>query len=100
MKKFTIENIVSIITEAQEETYFKTYTDAINASLEYAKKKGYETDKEEVADLVGIQSRRPRTGQTTKVHIPLYKNGKPQRKYLHIQVYGMENSYELVKYIS
>jgi hypothetical protein len=95
-----IKEEVHKLNEIQNDTYFKTYTDCINAALDYANKKGFETDKEELANIVGVNSKRPRTGQTTKVTIPLYKNSKLQRKYLHIQVYGMENSFELTKYIN
>jgi len=92
--------VIKMITEYEKETYFKTYTEAVNAALEYSKKKGYETNKEELADIIGINSKRPKTGQTTKVDIPLYKNGKLQKKYLHRAVYAMENSYELTRYIN
>ena len=97
--KTLIENFRNFISESNEHMYFKTYSAAISSALEYSEKRGYETDKEEVAELVGIQSRRPKTGQTTTVHIPLYKNGKLQKKHLHIMVYGLENSYELTRYI-
>jgi ribosomal protein L21E len=85
------------------EVYHKSYTSAIDTALEYAKKKGFTTDPEEVADLVGLQSRRPGKGKTTRVSIPLYKNGKPQRAGLQIVVYGMDGNssrpYELTTYI-
>lgn len=91
----------SFVSElSQKDIYFPTYTAAINASLEYAEKEGYETDPEELADIIGLKSKRPKVGETTTVHVPLYKDGKPQKKWLHIMVYGMENSFELTKYIN
>jgi len=38
-------------------------------------------------------------GKTVKVSVELTKDGKPQRKELQIQVYGMKNGYELNCYI-
>jgi hypothetical protein len=49
---------------------------------------------------VGMNSKRPSVGKTTRVSLELTKAGKPQRKMLHIQVYGMKNGYELNSYIN
>jgi hypothetical protein len=43
--------------------------------------------------------RKPSEGKTNKFHLSLRKDFKPQKKMLHIQVYGMKNSYELNAYI-
>ncbi len=43
--------------------------------------------------------KKPSEGKTNKFSIELSKDGKPSRKQLHIQVYGMRNSYELNAYI-
>jgi hypothetical protein len=43
--------------------------------------------------------RKPSEGKTNSFSIQLSKDGKLQRKQLHIQVYGMKNSYELNAYI-
>ena len=99
-----IKTDTSKVNEASDyEVYHKSYTSAIDTALEYAKKKGFTTDPEEVADLVGLQSRRPGKGKTTRVSIPLYKNGKPQRAGLQIVVYGMDadssRPFELTTYI-
>jgi hypothetical protein len=99
-----IKTDTSKVNEASDyEVYHKSYTSAIDTALEYAKKKGFTTDPEEVADLVGLQSRRPGKGKTTRVSIPLHKNGKPQRAGLQIVVYGMDadssRPFELTTYI-
>jgi RecJ-like exonuclease len=84
------------------ELYHDTYTSAVDTALKHAEVKGYTTDPEEVATYVGFGPRKPGRGKTVTVHIPLYKNGKPQKKALHIVVYNRDvdrNTYELTTYI-
>jgi hypothetical protein len=83
--------------------YHDSYTKAIDTALNYAERNGYTTDAEERAEIIGMQSSRPKDGQTERVILPLYKNGKKQRKHLNIQVYNRGisgNTYELNAYIS
>lgn len=82
--------------------YHSSYTSAVNTALKHAEVKGYTTDTDEVATLVGFGPKKPGRGKTTTVHIPLYKGDKPQKKALHIVVYNREvqtNTYELTAYI-
>jgi hypothetical protein len=98
-KKSTNENI----QEAKKEDYkiyHDSYTSAINTALDYAEKKGYEYDKEETAEKIGLGPKKPSEGKTNKFSINLTKEGKPQKKKLQIQVYGMEKKYELNCYIN
>jgi len=89
------------VNEAKDvEVYHKSYTHAIEAAQNYAGKKGYEIEDDELFTKVGMNSKRPSVGKTTRVSLELLKNGKPQRKMLHIQVYGMKNGYELNTYIN
>ena len=89
------------VNEAKDvEVYHKSYTHAIEAAQNYAGKKGYEIEDDELFTKVGMNSKRPSVGKTTRVSLELLKNGKPQRKMLHIQVYGMKNGYELNAYIN
>jgi len=84
------------------EIYHKSYTSAVDTALRYAEVKGYTTDSDEVTTLVGFGPKKPSRGKTVQVHIPLYKNDKPQRKALHITVYNRDvdgNTYELTTYI-
>ena len=110
--------LASLLKEGKYQIYHKTYTSAINTALEYAEKQGYEYDKEETAEKIGMGPKKPSDGKTNRFSIQLTKNGKPQRKQLHIQVYGMgtykrnsdgsqtrsmwggQNEYELNTYIS
>ena len=90
-----------LIKEAKSdyEVYHKSYTSAINAARDYAEKKGYEINDDDAFRQIGMGPRKPSEGKTNSFSIQLTKDGKPQRKQLHIQVYGMKNSYELNAYI-
>ena len=94
--------LTSILKEASEyPVYNKTYTAAIEAARAYALKKGYEIEDDEMFTKVGMNSKRPGVGKTTRVSLELMRNGKPQKKMLHIQVYGMDRyGYELNAYIN
>jgi hypothetical protein len=81
------------------ETYHKSYTSAITAAKEYAEKKGYEINDDDSFTKIGMGPRKPSEGKTNRFSIELSKDGKPSKKQLHIQVYGMKNSYELNAYI-
>lgn len=94
-KKFMKESV-----NENDGVYFKSYTAAIEAARAAALKKGFEVDDDEMFTKVGMNSKRPSVGKTTRVSLELTKAGKPQRKMLHIQVYGMKNGYELNSYIN
>jgi hypothetical protein len=81
------------------EVYHKSYTSAINAAREYAEKKGFEINNDDAFTKIGVGPKKPSEGKTNSFSIRLSKDGKEQKKQLHIQVYGMKNSYELNAYI-
>ena len=109
-----------VVSEAKSDyaVYHKTYTSAINTAREYAEKKGYEIDDDDAFRQIGMGPRKPSDGKTNRFSIQLTKDGKPQKKHLHIQVYGMgtykrnpdgsktrsisggQNEYELNAYIN
>ena len=93
--------LASLIKEKKSdyEVYHKSYTSAINAAKEYAEKQGYEINDDDSFTKIGMGPRKPSEGKTNRFSIELSKDGKVQRKQLHIQVYGMKNSYELNAYI-
>ena len=93
------QNLKESVNE-NDGVYFKSYTAAIEAARAAALKKGFEVEDDEMFTKVGMNSKRPSVGKTTRVSLELIKNGKPQRKMLHIQVYGMKNGYELNSYIN
>lgn len=79
----------SLLNEAKFPVYHYSYTSAINSALEWAEKQGYEYDKEETAQKIGMGPKKPSEGKTNRFSIELTKGGKPQKKELHIQVYNM-----------
>jgi hypothetical protein len=83
-----------------DEVYHRTYTSAINTALEYAERKGFTYDRDEVAREIGMGPRKPKEGDTNRFTISLKKDDKEQKKSLHIQVYGMKETYELNCYIN
>lgn len=89
----------NILNEAKFEVYHNTYTSAIQAAKEWAEKSGYEIDDEDSFRKIGMGPKKPSEGKTNKFSIELTKAGKPQKKMLHIQVYGMKTKYELNCYI-
>ncbi len=95
-------SLKKLLVEAPDfEVYHKSYTDAVNTALEYLEKRGFEYDKEDAFNKIGMNTKKPSAGKTTRFSLPLYKNGKEQRKQLHVQVYGMEGGkYELNAYIN
>lgn len=82
------------------ETYHDTYSSAIRAAKDYAEKKGYEINDEESFRKIGTGPKKPDEGKTNRFSLELSKDGKVQKKQLHIQVYGMKSKYELNTYIS
>jgi hypothetical protein len=109
-----------VVSEAKSDyaVYHKTYTSAIQSAREYAEKKGYEIDDDDAFRQIGMGPKKPSDGKTNRFSIQLTKDGKPQKKHLHIQVYGMgtykrnpdgsktrsmwggQNEYELNAYIN
>jgi hypothetical protein len=85
--------------KADYEVYHESYTSAINAAKAYAEKKGFEINDEDSFRKIGMGPRKPSEGKTNKFSIELSKDGKEQKKQLHIQVYGMKSKYELNCYI-
>ena len=91
--------LTSLVNEAKYEVYHNSYTSAINAAREYAEKQGYTINDDDSFTKIGMGPRKPSEGKTNKFSIELSKDGKVQRKQLHIQVYGMKTKYELNCYI-
>jgi len=85
--------------------YHSSYTSAVETALDHVISEGFTTDQEEVAVLVGMNSKRPKEGKTTRVSVPVYKNDKlVKNKALHFQVYNrgnnIGNNFELNRYIA
>ena len=69
-----------------------------------AEKRGFEINEDDWHSQIALGGKnlrsRPGEGKTTTFTVGLSKDGKPQRKALQIQVYGMKNGYELNAYIN
>ncbi len=99
-KELSVLVLESTINEAKFPIYHNSYTSAIDSALDWANKSGFDYDKEETAQKIGLGPKKPSEGKTNRFSIELSKGGKEQRKQLHIQVYGMGNGkYELNAYI-
>jgi hypothetical protein len=97
--KFVSKKFESVNEANDLKVYHKSYTSAINAAKEYAEKKGYEINDDDSFTKIGMGPKKPSEGKTNRFSIELSKDGKPSRKLLHIQVYGMRDTYELNAYI-
>ena len=82
------------------QVYHNTFSSAVQTAGEYAKSKGYELNDDEWFNTISTGPRKPQEGETNRYTLSLYKDGKEQRKALHIQVYGMKNKFELNTYIA
>ena len=98
---------VKINTKIDEanDTYFKSFTDAVEFARKATEKRGFTIDEDDWQSQIafgGKYSRsRPSKGKTNSFTVGLLKNGKPQRKSLQISVFGMPSgSYELTHYIN
>jgi hypothetical protein len=82
------------------EVYHNTYASAISEALKYVNSRGFETNGDEVWDKISVGPKKPSEGQTNKITLTLLKDGKEQKKALHLQIYNMGKKYELNLYIN
>ena len=92
------------INEANYKVYHKSFTEAAEEAKAMVEKRGFEIDEDDWHSQVTLGGKnlrsRPSVGKTTSFTVGLTKDGKPQRKALQFQVYGMKNGYELNAYIN
>lgn len=82
-------------------TGHKSYTDAVNHAFDHHAKSGLSSTPDHKAQHVGLDSKKPGSGKTTRVNIPAtHKSGK--KHMIHMQVYnkGGSHPYELNTYSS
>jgi hypothetical protein len=92
--------VAKVIVGSNYLIHHDSYTSAVQAARDMAEKKGFEIDEDDWFNQVTTGPGRPREGRTVSHKVDLLKNGKPVRKMLVFQVYGMKRSYELTAYIS
>ena len=100
LRKLTDAKKLNEATKPKVETYHKTFSSAVQAARSDAESRGYVVDDDDWFREVNTGTGKPKEGATTRMTIGLSKDGKEQKKSLHIQVYGMKNNYELNHYIS
>jgi len=96
-------NYKTFTEKTKYEIYHKSYSDTVTAMINYAKANGYTIVEDDVWTQISTGPGKPKDGKTVKHHLGLEKNGKPQKKMLHSQVYNrgsQSNPYELNMYIS
>lgn len=89
--------------DSAKDTYFNSYSAAVQSALAQAKKQGYEVDEGDTDSQITFGSGKPGRGKTVRHTLKLTKGGKAQKKALHIQVYNRgtdKNPFELNSYIS
>lgn len=89
------------LTEAPRyKLYHDTLHSAFQTALADVRKQGYDISDEEEFNKI-TTARKPYAGQHSDYHIELTKQGKAQKKLLHIQIYKMESGkYELNFYVA
>ena len=75
--------------------YHKTFSDAMQHAYQYAEKKGFVVDPDEIDNKVATGPKKPSSGKTNR-----YILGTNKKKKVHIQVANLDNKkYELNMYI-
>lgn len=103
IKKLNITESKNLDNTASYKVYHDTYSLAIEEAEEYTTKQGYVLDKEEMSEKIGLGPAKPQSGKTNKFSLTLTKDGKEQKKMLHLQIYNRgtsSNTFELNCYIS
>lgn len=90
------------VTEKKSDypVYHNMYSSAIDAVESYANQMGFDLDSEEYASAYIDAFFKPNDGKTKKDTLTLFKDGKEQKKALHVQIYGMGDKFELNMYIN
>ena len=85
--------------------YYKTASEAADVARQNIESRGYKVCEDDWRTQIAHGGRynrlRPPVGVSHSFTISLFKNDKPQRKCLHITLYGMNSGrFELVDYLN
>ena len=101
-----ISDFNTFVNESQKETYFDTFSSAVQYAKEQLEEEGYVIDEDDWFREIGTGGKytrsRPSTGDTHRFSIDLieHKRGGNTKMNAQIQVYSMENGkYELNYYV-
>jgi hypothetical protein len=105
LKSIIAEAKISTKVNEANDTYFNSFTDAVNYARKATEKRGFEINEDDWQTQIALGGKysrsRPSVGKTNTFSVGLLKGGKPQRKNLNISVYGMESGkFELTHYIN
>lgn len=88
----------------QSDVYFSSYSAAVQFARAQAEARGFQVNEDDWFNRVNTGKAKPKPGETNTIDLGLEKDGKEQRKLLHIQVYNrgneIPNNFELNYYIS
>jgi hypothetical protein len=87
-------------SKSKFQIYHNQYSSAIDEIEKYVNKMGYTLDRDEYGMAYSDGFFKPKDGKTKRDTLTLYKNGKEQKKALHVQIYNMGNKFELNMYIN
>ena len=101
----TKKDVLKVISEqVNTDIYHESFSSAVQHARAVVEKRGFEIDEDDWWREITTGPGRPKDGQTTRATIELSKNGKRQRKALHIQVYNRgikhRNNFELNFYVA
>jgi hypothetical protein len=91
-----------MVTERKQnyQIYHNSYSSAVQHGREHAEKQGFEVSEDDWWHKVSTGPKKPSEGKTNSIRIPVSKAGKPTKKALSMQVFGMPSGkYELNMYI-
>jgi hypothetical protein len=94
-----MKSLIELVRE--EQCHYRTYTEAVNYAIVQTHLNGYQTKDEDQFQIIRVNTKKPKVGETTQFNLPLYKAEKSQREMLHVKVYGLESGlFELHFYVS
>ena len=95
-----VESTQSIIGEkvGEYKIYHNSYTEAINEIVNHVERNGFTVSDDDMFHIVGTGPRKPSSGKTNFIEIPLYKNNRESNRKIIAQVYNTGSKFELNMY--
>lgn len=95
-----VESTQSIIGEkvGEYKIYHNSYTEAINEIVDHVERNGFTVSDDDMFHIVGTGPRKPSSGKTNFIEIPLYKNNRESNRKIIAQVYNTGSKFELNMY--
>jgi hypothetical protein len=84
----------------ETKVYHDTYGSAIDEIDKDAKSRGYEVNQDDLNFAFGDAFFKPKNGETRRKSVGLTKDGKVQKKEMHVQIYNTGNKFEYNAYVN